>query len=818
MQTIQTNSGETVLKGFYPEQLENQSSESVYEHFIGLELPKNKLYVILGTDSGLILDYLAKIWTKGQRFICIDYSEVIEYIKTTKHANLINNVTFYTIEDFKFECLYETHQDYVMRNAIILLKSLLVHGDEGVYQGLFKAKQELFQRFLVDRDDYHDFKKFFDLQLDSVCDLVHPLSVIKGGLEGDVPGVVLGGGPSLDKVIPWLKENQNKVWIFAASRICKRLLKEGITPDFIGVFDSQPLIFEYSKEMYEFHDRSILITGEHSYPRLARQWPGLKTYSRRRFPWLRGSEENFISDGPTVTNGLFGIAAYLGVSNIYLAGVDFCFTLDGICHESGSIESKTQQRDSVDTTTLNYRGEQVGTNIQLYDARNQFEKQFERLKNEWPNLQAHNLNKGAAVMEGIDYRPIDNVVFGSHKFKVVDVFNDALQFDARSEKAFQAFLRAEVNSHAQWLSKVSKESKKGVHLTSRLFIEATKQGTRVKEILKLKDKLEKLVGHDYRTMVNYANKAFMTTLQPVESEPEMSHQEITNSLMGFFNGLNVASQEFLLKLEEIRDEIEYRAFEVDPKTAFDELANHWLKARIPGRFNVWLEHYASQPYEYYKTHFTSTVIELEREFEEMKEDERALEQHFKDRLNSPGEFIFRLQQAFEKRERNATEVILRQLEFVDKPEYDFVKSYGKGLLLQILERTDEALIHYLALDPAKQYAIVQQQIIPLAFSLQQYEKGLAALKSLSQMDSRYLPKYADALVLLDRFEAAIEAYKSYPHLNNDSEALISLLRLLVQTGDIESANKLLQQADGSDTIDQLLLQNFVDSLNDTDSP
>jgi hypothetical protein len=44
------------------------------------------------------------------------------------------------------------------------------------------------------------------------------------------------------------------------------------------------------------------------------------------------------------------------------------------------------------------------------------------------------------------------------------------------------------------------------------------------------------------------------------------------------------------------------------------------------------------------------------------------------------------------------------------------------------------------------------------------------------------------------------------------------LRLLVQTGDIESANKLLQQADGSDTIDQLLLQNFVDSLNDTDSP
>jgi hypothetical protein len=818
MQTIQTNAGETVLKGFYPEQLNNQLSELVYERYIGLELPKSKLYVIWGADSGLILDYLAKISIKGQRFICIDFPEVIEYIKTTKSPNLINKVTFYTIEDFEFESLYDTHQDYVMRNAIILLKSLVVHEDEGLYQGLFKAKRELFQRFLVDRDDNHNFKKFFDLQLDSACDLVHPLSVIKSELEGDIPGVVLGGGPSLDQVIPWLKENQSKVWIFAASRICKRLLKEGITPDFIGVFDSHPLMFEYSKEMFEFHDRSILITGEHSYPRLIRQWPGLKTYSRRRFPWIRGSEDNFISDGPTVTNALFGIAAYLGVSNFYLAGVDFCFTLDGICHESGSIESKNQQRDSIDTTILNYRDEQVGTNIQLYDARNQFEEQFMRLRKRWPNLQAHNLNDGAAVMEGIDYQSIDNIVLGADKFEVVEAFNDVLQFDADSEKAFQTFLKAEVNAHAKWLSKVSKESKKGVHLTSRLFTEASKQGARVKDIIKLKDKLEKLVGNDYQTMVNYANKAFMTTLQPVESESDMSHQEITNSLMGFFNGLNVASQEFLLKLEEIKDEIEYRALEIDRQTAFEELANHWLKARMPGRFNVWLEHYASQSYEYYKTHFTNTVIELEHEFKEMREDERALEQHFKDRLNSPGEFILRLQEAFERRERNTTEDILLQLGFVDKPEYDFVKSYGKGLLLEILGSTDDALIHYLTLDSAKQHAIVQQQIIPLAFSLQQYEKGLAALKSLSQMDSRYLPKYADALALLDRFEAAIEVYSSYPNLHNDSEALISLLRLLVQTGDVESANKLLQQADGSDTIDQLLLQSFVDSLNATGSP
>ncbi len=817
MKTKTSAQGEILLESCMPHLLNQSSSIEIYKTFVGEVLPEDKLFVVLGTDSGLLLDYLATISSVGQRFIFLDYPEVIEYLCATRGDLIDSKIELYSFEEFEFEKLYKHHQDYVIRNAIILLKSLVVEEDKGRYQGILKTKEELFHRFRIDRVDNRDFKNSFDLQLDSVCDLVHPLSVIKGGLEGDVPGVLLGGGPSLDQAIPWLKENQSKVWIFAASRICKRLLKEGITPDFIGVFDPQPLIFDYSKEMYDFHEKSILITGENPYPRLIRQWPGLKTYSRRRFPWAKGSEDNFISDGPTVTNALFGIAAYLGVTNFYLAGVDFCFTLEGICHESGSIESKIQQSDSVDTIVINYRNEQVGTNIQLYDARNLFEQQFLRLRALWPDLQAHNLNEGAAVMEGIDYQSIDNVVLGPDKFKVVEAFNDVLQFDVDSEKAFQTFLRAEVNVHAKWLSKVSKESKKGAHLTAKLFSEPSKQAARVKEILKLKDKLEKLVGKDYQTMVNYAYKAFMTTLQPVESESDMSHQEITNSLMGFFNGLNVASQEFLLKLEDIKNEIEYRSLEIDPQTAFEELANHWLKARIPGRFNVWLEHYASQPYEYYQTHFANTVTELEREFKDMREDERALEQHFKGRLDSPDKLVLKLQQAFERREVHSAEGILRQLRVVDKPEYDFVKSYARGLLLELQGNANDALIHYLTVDSVKQYAIIQQQVAPLAFSLQQYGKGLAALKSLSQIDFRNLPKYADALALLGRFEAAIEVYYSYSLLNKDSEVLISLLRLLVQTGDVESANKLLQQADGSDTIDQLLLQDFVDSLNATGS-
>lgn len=816
-QTEQTSQNQSVLSGFYPEAFNQMQSVEVYKKFIGLELPGDKLFVVLGTDSGLMLDYLKTIAKSGQRFIVIDFPEVIEHIKQTR-GNLLNSQStfkfeLHTFEEFTYEYLYQNYQDYVIRNAIILLSSYIASSGEGCYQGIYETQKELFHRFQIDRVDNHDFKKVFDQQLESSVDLMHPLADIKGQLKGDVPGIVLGGGPSLDKVIPWLKTNQNKLWIFAASRICKRLQKEGITPDFIGVFDGQPLILEYSKEMYEFQSKSILITGEHPYRQLIRQWAGLKVYSRRRFPWAKGSEGNFISDGPTVTNALFGIAAYLGVSNFYLAGVDFCFTLDGVCHESGSIESKNQQRDNSDTRAINYRGEEVATNIQLYDARNLFEEQFLRLRKTWPNLQVHNLNDGAAVMQDIDYQPIAKVEFGRNKFNVVETFSEQLQFDAQSEKRFQNFLKKEVSSHIKWFLEIAQESKKGLHLTSTLFKDSSKLKVRTKEVLKLKTKLEKLAGDDYQTMVNYGYQAFMNSLKPVESEADMSEQEMTNALTGFFGGLNRASNDFIEKLNETQKEIEFREQEIDPKVSFELLAEYWLENNMPGRFIVWLEHYATESYEFYKKTFPEYVERLETDFKRVKTDESALERNFNQRLESPDDFVIRLQTAYTAKSLQDIRDISRQLMFAQSEEYGIVKSFANGLLLELKEAYEDALIHYLAVDPDKYYYIIQQQVYPIAFSLHKNEEGLAALKTLSEFDLRYTPKYAEALSILGHVDAAIDVYLAYPLLDKDTDALIHLLGLLVQLSKIEMANELLQKADGNQSLDQSKLEAFVESLN-----
>ncbi|VAW44215.1 hypothetical protein MNBD_GAMMA04-232, partial [hydrothermal vent metagenome] len=172
MQPVQTQKNETVLEGFFPDAFHQTLSKDIYTTFVGSQLPDNKVFVVLGTDSGLLLDYLQRIATTGQRFICVDFPEVIEYIQQTRKELLQNKGAFklklFTFDDFTFDCLYDNYQDYVMRNAIILLRSLVVVQNNSLYSGVNAKYNELFLRFRIDQVDNRDFKKVFDQQLESV--------------------------------------------------------------------------------------------------------------------------------------------------------------------------------------------------------------------------------------------------------------------------------------------------------------------------------------------------------------------------------------------------------------------------------------------------------------------------------------------------------------------------------------------------------------------------------------------------------------------------------------------------------------------------
>jgi len=239
-----------------------------------------------------------------------------------------------------------------------------------------------------------------------------------------------------------------------------------------------------------------------------------------------------------------------------------------------------------------------------------------------------------------------------------------------------------------------------------------------------------------------------------------------------------------------------------------------MAQHIPGRFQVWLNHFAVKSYADYVAKFPKQVEQLEQAFEFMKTDETALEKHFNQRFDTPEEFVFRLSRAFNDKDLLAIKDIALQLSFVASAEHCIVKSLATGMLLELKNSEKDALIHYLTVDPNRKNFAIQQQVFPLAFSLQQPDKGLQALSSLSLMNVNYVPKYAEALDILGDADNAIAIYRAYPLLYKDTDAMIELIRLLVYKQDVEAANTLLQKAEASASLDQAKLQAFVHSLND----
>ena len=455
----------------------------------------------------------------------------------------------------------------------------------------------------------------------------------------------------------------------------------------------------------------------------------------------------------------------------------------------------------------------MGTNIQLYDARNLFEEQLATLSKTWKNLEVHNLNSGAAVIEGIDYQDLSQVQLEGSKFDVVEAFKPYLNYDAESQKAFLNMLTTEVNFASKWLGEITIKAKKGMHLSSILFKDPKKQKQRINEVLKLKEQLEQKVGVDYQTMVNYAYQDFMQTLNPVDSEESMSHQEMVNALTGFFAGLHNGSQGFLKQLEQVQKEIEFRRSEVDENTSFKELFQAWLNRNTPGRFYVWLEHLAKHDLAFYQATYPKEVQELEKAFNEMLQDDSKLIEKFNKRLQNPQEYITQIDKSFEQNLIHPIEKIIVQLGSLPKKMFGEIQLYAEGVLFEMQNLPEQALKKYLKADTEKNHSYVLKRIFRLAFAQQQYELGLECLENLCKQDVRFVPTFAESLAVLGNLNGAIEALKNYPLLMQDTEVFILLLKFYIQSGNVELANELLTHVESHAQLNQVLIQQYVDSLN-----
>lgn len=144
------------------------------------------------------------------------------------------------------------------------------------------------------------------------------------------PCLIIGRGPSADKVGPLLKKWQHPTFITFTN--AQFAVAHEIEPTYICAFDS---VLTLERMKHHKWDKSILFTHPNIDPRTIRGWKGEKMYYRRIFPEMEFFELVLPLMFPmirigirftgSVVNNAISIAAFLGFNPIFLIGCDLAW-------------------------------------------------------------------------------------------------------------------------------------------------------------------------------------------------------------------------------------------------------------------------------------------------------------------------------------------------------------------------------------------------------------------------------------------------------------------------------------------------------------
>ena len=147
--------------------------------------------------------------------------------------------------------------------------------------------------------------------------------------------VVVAAGPSLDKKIAWIKENREKIFIFATDTAYKTLQKEQIFSDAVISIDGQNISYQHF--LRKINDKTIFIfdlCGNSSCIRKIKKNGNNIIFTTTGHPLITFAEQTQTTDYSfifanagtgTVTISALDFASKVGFNEIIVIGADFSF-------------------------------------------------------------------------------------------------------------------------------------------------------------------------------------------------------------------------------------------------------------------------------------------------------------------------------------------------------------------------------------------------------------------------------------------------------------------------------------------------------------
>jgi len=168
------------------------------------------------------------------------------------------------------------------------------------------------------------------------------ISSLRGKFKG-LPAIVIGAGPSVEKVKEDLINYKKDVVLIAVDTAFTPLLKMGIVSDFVVTVDPQLINSYYLRNPIaeEIKKLPILVADPSVHPITFRNYTGKKLLTSSVFTPGKliekfSGEKGNIAAGGSVATAAFDLARIIGADPIVLIGLDLSYK-DGKTHLSGSL-------------------------------------------------------------------------------------------------------------------------------------------------------------------------------------------------------------------------------------------------------------------------------------------------------------------------------------------------------------------------------------------------------------------------------------------------------------------------------------------------
>lgn len=769
-------------------------SEVLYVDFLGKTfLKENSLNIFIGTDSGLLLGHLGKQkLPAGSRFLFIELPEVIAKLNDNGFLKDIGpRIAVVSYEDWREKVDEFRLREYVYLARVEFIESVgAVDAFLPEYREIaWMVKQELQERTWNLRFELGN-AVFIERQFHNLAENRVPASLLKNSFNNKT-GIILGGGPSLDEALPWVRENQHRVVILAVSRICRQLLDHGITPHMVFSVDPQHESFELAREMFCFAEKTLFVHAYHAAPALVAQWPGRSVYLGPRLPWETPlNEETLPMAGPTVTNTALAAATGMGFSRLILAGVDFCHSREGFCHAKGTAEAAVGPRLGQFSPTLETNGGWLAeTSPDLVCAMETMGQQAERALKR--GCQVIHFADGAAKIPHVKHLSLRQITLQEVEEPPFLTLEKALgRDDAEKKIAHYRCMGEELEKAEVRLRQIKSLATRALACNVGLFGRNGKPADY--KYKKRMDRIEETLNEDFQDFVplvkGFGLRRFVEIVRPVE-EMEWSDEEIEKVGRIYYESYRDSAEQLIRLIKATRNRLRSRLEEESASPDVGLLFQQWREDGLPGRLAVWKNNHPDQ-------RLASTcqqeVAELEASFTAiMTETETRVVRRAR-RINDLSGVQGKIQVLAKRRDLTGLQRLIHGLgEHSDAVNARPLLCLSRGYLAEFEGAFQAALVEYRAIIDGEFHATTEdalRRIVFISLEVEDFENALLALECLSGISPVYLSQYADLLKICGKYQESATAFSEYlTRVPEDMAAMLKLGRLYKDLGYGEAA-------------------------------